>query len=209
MSSIHRIRFSHILMMLGIIALGLAGRSTLAAPGAQRSTTIEMQDFQFAPKTVTIVVGTTVNWPNPGGATYEHLRYGPLGQRPESTWRVLLIHLQPGRHLSLLLYAARCSRRHRHGRDDHRDCSAGAACPDRNTGTRSACSDASTCPCRANCDHGSRRSGTGCANCDKRTSSRWLGRGTTHASGGRTRQHASAPAQPRTPRVGQWACIES
>lgn len=70
MSSSHRIRFARVLMTLGIVALGLAGRSALAAPGAQRSTTIEMQDFQFAPKTVTISVGTTVNWPNPGAAPH-------------------------------------------------------------------------------------------------------------------------------------------
>jgi LPXTG-motif cell wall-anchored protein len=69
MSSIHRIRLARVLIILGIAALGLAGRSALAAP-AQQSMTIEMQDFQFAPKTVTIVAGTTVNWSNPGAAPH-------------------------------------------------------------------------------------------------------------------------------------------
>lgn len=69
MSSTHRLRLARVLIILGIATLGLTGRSVLAAPPAQRMT-IEMQDFQFAPKTVTIVVGTTVNWPNPGAAPH-------------------------------------------------------------------------------------------------------------------------------------------
>lgn len=69
MSSIHRIRLARVLIILGIATVGLAGRSALAAP-AKQSVTIEMQDFQFAPKTVTIVAGTTVNWPNPGAAPH-------------------------------------------------------------------------------------------------------------------------------------------
>jgi plastocyanin len=70
MSTIHRIRLTHILIILGVIALGLAGRSALAAPVAQQVVTVEMQDFQFAPKTITIAAGTTVNWPNPGAAPH-------------------------------------------------------------------------------------------------------------------------------------------
>lgn len=70
MSSIHRLRLARVLIILGIVTLGLAGRSALAAPTAQQSMTIEMQDFQFAPRTVTIAAGTTVNWPNPGAAPH-------------------------------------------------------------------------------------------------------------------------------------------
>jgi LPXTG-motif cell wall-anchored protein len=70
MSSIHQIRLARILVILSIVALGFAGRSTLAAPAAQRSVTVEMRDFDFAPKTLTITAGTTVNWPNTGQAPH-------------------------------------------------------------------------------------------------------------------------------------------
>ena len=70
MSSTHRLRLARILVALAITALGLAGRDAFAAPQAQQSATVEMQDFVFAPKTITIVAGTTVNWPNTGQAPH-------------------------------------------------------------------------------------------------------------------------------------------
>jgi LPXTG-motif cell wall-anchored protein len=70
MSSTHQLRLARILVVLAITALGLAGRGALAAPEAQASATVEMQDFVFAPKTITIAAGTTVNWPNTGQAPH-------------------------------------------------------------------------------------------------------------------------------------------
>ena len=70
MSSTHRLRLARILVALAITALGLAGRDAFAAPQAQQSATVEMQDFVFAPKTITIAAGTTVNWPNTGQAPH-------------------------------------------------------------------------------------------------------------------------------------------
>ena len=70
MSSTHQLRLARILVTLAITALGLAGRDAFAAPQAQQSATVEMQDFVFAPKTITIAAGTTVNWPNTGQAPH-------------------------------------------------------------------------------------------------------------------------------------------
>ena len=70
MSSTHRLRLARILVALAITALGLAGRDAFAAPQAQQSATVEMQDFVFAPKTITIAAGTTVIWPNTGQAPH-------------------------------------------------------------------------------------------------------------------------------------------
>jgi LPXTG-motif cell wall-anchored protein len=56
--------------LVALLALGFAGSAARAATVAQASTVVEMQDFQFAPKTLTIPVGATITWRNTGQAPH-------------------------------------------------------------------------------------------------------------------------------------------
>ena len=49
---------------LMLVVLAVAGNGVQAAPSVQTGTTVQMTGFKFAPKTLTIPVGTTVTWTN-------------------------------------------------------------------------------------------------------------------------------------------------
>lgn len=51
-------------LMIGAAAAARAGKPRAAAPA---TVTVKVSSFQFTPKTVTVAVGTTVEWVNSGG----------------------------------------------------------------------------------------------------------------------------------------------
>ena len=54
---------------LAALMIGAAATARTAKPGAARpaTVTVKVSSFQFTPKTVTVAVGTTVEWANSGG----------------------------------------------------------------------------------------------------------------------------------------------
>ena len=70
MSPVGPIGIVRLFALLAMVALAGAGRGALAAPQAQGGNTVQIIDFDFNPKTVTVPVGTTVTWTNTGQAPH-------------------------------------------------------------------------------------------------------------------------------------------
>lgn len=56
------------IMVLAIVGLGTG--ALYAAPAQQNAQTVQMLDFKFEPKTITVPVGTVITWKNDGAAPH-------------------------------------------------------------------------------------------------------------------------------------------
>ncbi len=66
MSLVARIGVARILTAMALLTLSLVGRAAQAAPAQQAGMTVQILDYKFEPKTLTVPVGTKVTWQNSG-----------------------------------------------------------------------------------------------------------------------------------------------
>ncbi len=70
MSFIHRAGLVRVLMAIALVGLAVGNHVVHGAPSQQDAQTVNMVDFAFEPRTLTVPVGTTVTWPNAGKAPH-------------------------------------------------------------------------------------------------------------------------------------------